>query len=84
MVSLADPVEPRTYTRTVSTESQATLAFADELLLNRVMAGVGSDRDTVFEPALISHIRPVAEFTLSTEAGTFRVTVERVGEEMAR
>lgn len=70
--------------RTVSTEAQAALAFARELLLNRLMAGVGTDRDTVYEPALISHIRPIAEFTVSAESGTFRITVERVGEEMTR
>ena len=68
--------------RIVSSEAKATLAFACDLLLNRLMAGVGSDRDTVFEPMLISWVRPVAEFTLSAESGTFRVTVERVGEEM--
>lgn len=73
-----------TVTRTVSTEAKAALAFAHELLLNRLMAGVGTDRDTVYEPALVSWVRPVAEFTVSTDAGTFQVRVERVGEEMKR
>ena len=67
--------------RTVSTEAKATLEFARDLLLNRLMCGVGSDRDTVYEPALVSWVRPVAEFTVSAEGGTFRVTVEHVGEE---
>ena len=62
-------------------EAQATLAFARDLLLNRLMAGVGTDRDTVYEPELISTVRPIAEFTVNKEGSTFRVTVERVGEE---
>lgn len=70
--------------RTVSAEAQAALAFARELLLNRLMAGVGTDRDTVYEPALVSWIRPVAEFTVSGEEGCFRVTVEWLCEEAAR
>lgn len=67
--------------RVVSAEAQSALAFARDLLLNRLMAGVGTDRDTVYGPELTSYTRPVAEFTVSTEAGTFRVTVERVGAE---
>ncbi len=66
----------------VSAEAQATLAFAQTLELALSTAGVCTDRDTVYGPELISDVRPVAEFTVATEAGTFRVTVERVGEAM--
>lgn len=67
-----------------SSDAQATLAFARDLLLNRLMAGAATDSDTVYEPALVSNIWPVAEFTVSAETGTFRVTVERVGEATAQ
>ena len=70
--------------RTVSSEAQAALAFARDLLLNRLMAGGGTDRDTVYEPALTSWVRPIAEFTISAEGGTFQITVERVGDEVER
>ena len=70
--------------RTVSTEAQATLAFARQLELALSVAGFCTDSDTVYEPALTSWILPIAEFTLSAEAGTFRVTVEHVGDEMER
>ena len=71
-------------TVTVSSEAQATLGFARSLELALSVAGVGTDRDTVYAPELISSVRPIAEFTVSVEAGTFRVTVELVGEETAR
>ena len=70
--------------RVVSPEQKDTLEFACTLELALSMAGVCTDRDTVYEPELISSVRPVVEFTVSVEAGTFRVIVERVGEEMAR
>ena len=59
-------------------DAQATLAFARKLELALPAASV------VYGPELISSVRPVAEFTVSTEAGTFRVTVERVAEETSR
>lgn len=71
-------------TVTVSTEAQATLAFAEQLELALSVAGFCTDRNTVHEPELISYSDPVAEFTISKEGGTFRVTVERVGEETTR
>ena len=69
--------------RTVSTHHQDTLAFARQLEIALSVAGFCTDKNTVFEPALISWVRAAAEFTVSVEAGTFRVTVEHVGEEMA-
>ena len=65
----------------VSSASQATLGFARSLELSLSVAGVCTDRDTVYAPELISSVRPVAEFTVNKEGSTFRVTVERVGEE---
>lgn len=59
-------------------DAQAALAFARKLELAQRAVSV------VYGPELISSVRPVAEFTVSTEAGTFRVTVERVGEETER
>ena len=67
--------------RIVSTEAQATLEFARTLELALSTAGFCTDKNTVYEPALTLNIRPVGEFTVSVEDGTFRVTVERVGEE---
>ncbi|MCR4341821.1 MAG: hypothetical protein NUW01_18250 [Gemmatimonadaceae bacterium] len=69
--------------RTVSPEAQATLAFAEKLELALSVAGFCTDKNTVYEPVLTSWIRPVAEFTICKDGGTFRVTVEHVGEEMA-
>lgn len=71
-----------TVTRPVSsTEAQATLAFAEQLELALSVAGFCTDRNTVHEPELVSWVRPTVEFTVAKEGGTFRVTVERVGEE---
>lgn len=70
--------------RISGTESMATLEFARALEIALSHDGFCTDRETVYEPALISWIRPVAEFTLSLESGCFRVTVERVGEEVER
>ena len=68
-------------TVTVSTDARVTLAFARSLELSLSVAGVCTDRDTVYAPELISSVRPIAEFTVNKEGSTFRVTVERVGEE---
>ena len=68
-------------TVTVSTDARVTLAFARTLEQALSVAGFCTDRDTVYAPELISSVRPIAEFTVGVEAGTFRVTVERVGEE---
>lgn len=65
----------------VSREVQATHAFACQLELALSVAGFCTDRNTVHEPELTSSVWPTAEFTLSKEGGTFRVTVEHVGEE---
>ncbi|MCR4341850.1 MAG: hypothetical protein NUW01_18395 [Gemmatimonadaceae bacterium] len=73
-----------TVTRTVSPEAQATLAVAEQLELALSVAGFCTDKNTVYEPELTSWIRPVAEFTVSQESGTFRVTVEYVGGEVER
>lgn len=70
--------------RTVSQEAKATLAFARQLEIALSVAGFCTDKNTVYEPVLTSYTRPVSEFTVSAETGTFRVTVERVGEEMER
>ena len=67
--------------RVVSVEAQAALAFARTLELALPSAGFCTDKNTVYEPELTSNVWPTAEFTVSTEDGTFRVTVERVGEE---
>ncbi|MCR4340020.1 MAG: hypothetical protein NUW01_09050 [Gemmatimonadaceae bacterium] len=73
-----------TVTRTVSTEAKATLAVARQLEVALSVAGFCTDRQTVYEPALVSWVLPIAEFTVSAPEGTFRVTVEHVGEEMER
>lgn len=70
--------------RIVSPEAQATLAFARQLEIALSVAGFCTDRNTVYAPALTSWIRPEVEFTVSVAAGTFRVTVEHVGEEVER
>ena len=70
--------------RTVSPEAQAALKFARMLELALSTAGFCTDRQTVYAPVLTSGVWPTAEFTVSTEGGTFRVGVERVGEETER
>ena len=65
----------------VSTEAQAALAFARQLEIALSVAGFCTDKQTVYEPVLISDVWPIAEFTVNKEGSTFRVTVERVGEE---
>lgn len=70
-----------TVTRPVSTEAQATLAFAEQLELALSVAGFCTDKNTVHEPELVSWVRPTVEFTVSKDDHTFRVTVECVGED---
>ena len=70
--------------RVVSVEQKVTLAFARQLELALSVAGFCTDKNTVYAPELTSGVWAMAEFTVSVEEGTFRVMVEREGEEMSR